>query len=109
MKSHNPVLAGYGTTIFTVMSALAVEHDAINLGQGFPDTDGPEDIRQVAADTLSEGPNQYPPMLDTPISPCCVILLTVWPGPCWTAAYRPAKLNGLEWPQQLIAGFAPAN
>ena len=66
MKSHNPVLAGYGTTIFTVMSALAVEHDAINLGQGFPDTDGPEDIREVAADTLSEGSNQYPPMLGVP-------------------------------------------
>ncbi len=63
LKSHNPVLSGYGTTIFTVMSALAVEHDAINLGQGFPDTDGPEDIRQVAADILTQGPNQYPPML----------------------------------------------
>ncbi len=66
MKLHNPVLSGYGTTIFTVMSALAFEHDAINLGQGFPDTDGPEDIRQVAADSLTQGPNQYPPMLGIP-------------------------------------------
>ncbi len=66
MKSHNSVLSGYDTTIFTVMSALSAEHDAINLGQGFPDTDGPEDIRQVAADTLIEGPNQYPPMLGIP-------------------------------------------
>ena len=66
LKSHNPVLSGYGTTIFSVMSALAVEHDAINLGQGFPDTDGPEDIRQVAADSLTQGPNQYPPMLGIP-------------------------------------------
>ena len=48
------------------MSALAVEHDAINLGQGFPDTDGPADIRQMAADTLIEGNNQYPPMLGIP-------------------------------------------
>ena len=37
----NPVFAGQGTTIFTVMSALAAEHSAINLGQGFPDEDGP--------------------------------------------------------------------
>ena len=41
VKPANTQLAGLGTTIFTVMSALAVEHDAINLGQGFPDTDGP--------------------------------------------------------------------
>ena len=48
------------------MSAMAVENDAINLGQGFPDTDGPEDIRQVAADASKEGPNQYPPMMGIP-------------------------------------------
>jgi N-succinyldiaminopimelate aminotransferase len=50
-----------GTTIFTVMSALAVEHGAINLGQGFPDEDGPRAIRDAAAKALIEGPNQYPP------------------------------------------------
>lgn len=50
-------------TIFDVMSTLAREHQAINLGQGFPDDDGPEDIRQAAADALMRGPNQYPPML----------------------------------------------
>lgn len=50
-------------TIFDVMSTLARDHEAINLGQGFPDDDGPEDIRQVAADALIRGPNQYPPML----------------------------------------------
>ena len=66
MRSHNPVLSGYDTTIFSVMSALAIEHDAINLGQGFPDIDGPEDIRQVAADCLTQGPNQYPPTLGIP-------------------------------------------
>ncbi len=59
----NPVFGALGTTIFTIMSALAVEHDAINLGQGFPDEDGPLAIRESAARALIEGPNQYPPML----------------------------------------------
>lgn len=62
MKTLNPRFAGLGTTIFTVMSALAAEHRAVNLGQGFPDEDGPEEIRAVAARALIEGPNQYPPM-----------------------------------------------
>ena len=44
------------------MSALAVKHQAINLGQGFPDEDGPEAIREAAARALRNGPNQYPPM-----------------------------------------------
>lgn len=57
----NPVFAAMGTTIFSVMSALAVEHQAINLGQGFPDEDGPLVIRERAAKALIEGPNQYPP------------------------------------------------
>lgn len=57
----NPVFAGLPTTIFTVMSALAVEHNAVNLGQGFPDEDGPLSIREIAARVLREGPNQYPP------------------------------------------------
>jgi N-succinyldiaminopimelate aminotransferase len=59
----NPVFAAQGTTIFTVMSALAVRHGAINLGQGFPDEDGPPAVRQAAARALIDGPNQYPPML----------------------------------------------
>jgi N-succinyldiaminopimelate aminotransferase len=62
----NPVFAGLPTTIFSVMSAFAVEHDAINLGQGFPDEDGPASIRGVAARALMEGPNQYPPMRGVP-------------------------------------------
>jgi N-succinyldiaminopimelate aminotransferase len=57
----NPVFGALGTTIFTVMSALAVEHRAVNLGQGFPDDDGPLAIRQTAAKALIDGPNQYPP------------------------------------------------
>ena len=58
----NPVFARLPTTIFTVMSALAVEHKAVNLGQGFPDEDGPKSIREAASRALIEGPNQYPPM-----------------------------------------------
>jgi len=62
----NPIFASLPTTIFTHMSALAVEHGAINLGQGFPDEDGPLSIRQVAARALADGPNQYPPMRGLP-------------------------------------------
>jgi N-succinyldiaminopimelate aminotransferase len=58
----NPVFDSLPTTIFTVMSALASEHRAINLGQGFPDEDGPLAIRRAAAQALIEGPNQYPAM-----------------------------------------------
>ncbi len=66
VKEPNSVLSSYGTTVFEVMSRLAIEHDAINLGQGFPDTDGPADILEAAAAALIEGPNQYPPMLGLP-------------------------------------------
>lgn len=66
MKPTNAILSAYGTTIFTIMSALAEEYQAINLGQGFPDEEGPEDIRRIAADAVSSGPNQYPPMLGLP-------------------------------------------
>jgi aspartate/methionine/tyrosine aminotransferase len=63
----NPVFAGLGTTIFTVMSALATEHGAVNLGQGFPDEDGPISVREAAAKALRDGPNQYPPMMGLPL------------------------------------------
>jgi aspartate/methionine/tyrosine aminotransferase len=62
----NPVLAGLPTTIFTQMSVLAVAHGAVNLGQGFPDTDGPVAIREAAARALVEGPNQYALMRGLP-------------------------------------------
>lgn len=62
MRGANAYLGSIGTTIFTVMSALATEHRSINLGQGFPDTDGPADVLQAAADALRDGRNQYPPM-----------------------------------------------
>jgi aspartate/methionine/tyrosine aminotransferase len=58
--SHLPV------TIFEVMSQLARDHDAINLGQGFPDGPGPEDVRRKAADAVLNGYNQYPSMMGLP-------------------------------------------
>src|ERR1700722_3282759 len=66
MKPLNATLSAIGTTIFTVMSALAVRHGSINLGQGFPDTDGPPDVLKAAADALMDGRNQYPPMTGVP-------------------------------------------
>jgi methionine transaminase len=51
-----------GTTIFTVMSALASEHGAINLGQGFPDFDGPAPLLDGVMKAMRDGHNQYPPM-----------------------------------------------
>ncbi len=63
MKPTNPVYTGLPMTIFEVMSRLAIEHKAINLGQGFPDVDGPADVKQVAAEELVSGLNQYPPMM----------------------------------------------
>jgi N-succinyldiaminopimelate aminotransferase len=66
VKNSNDVLGGFGTTIFEVMSKLAIENEAINLGQGFPDEDGPADILEKAAVASKEGPNQYPPMMGLP-------------------------------------------
>jgi len=66
MRSMNPVYASLPTTIFEKMSALARATGAINLGQGFPDAPGPEDVRRAAADELISGSNQYPPMLGIP-------------------------------------------
>ncbi|WP_435883849.1 pyridoxal phosphate-dependent aminotransferase [Streptomyces tanashiensis] len=58
----NSRLAEFGTTIFAEMSALAARTGSINLGQGFPDTDGPEEIREAAVRALRDGlGNQYPP------------------------------------------------
>ncbi len=54
------------TSIFEVVSRLAREHDAINLGQGFPEDGFPEDVIACAAQALHSGSNQYPPMLGLP-------------------------------------------
>jgi N-succinyldiaminopimelate aminotransferase len=62
----NPIFADAPTTIFETMSRLALQHDAINLGQGFPDDPGPEDVRAKAAAAVLSGWNQYPPMMGIP-------------------------------------------
>jgi N-succinyldiaminopimelate aminotransferase len=62
----NPIFADVQTSVFEVMSRLAREHNAVNLGQGFPDDPGPLDVRQRAADAVINGWNQYPPMLGLP-------------------------------------------
>ncbi|MFC9978835.1 pyridoxal phosphate-dependent aminotransferase [Gordonia sp. NPDC127522] len=59
-------LRPFTTTIFAEMSALAVEHDAVNLGQGFPDTDGPASMLDAAREAISDGRNQYPPGIGVP-------------------------------------------
>jgi N-succinyldiaminopimelate aminotransferase len=62
----NPIFSALPTTIFETMSRLAREHQAVNLGQGFPDDPGPEDVRRKAAEAVIEGWNQYPPMMGLP-------------------------------------------
>src|SRR5687767_8248192 len=62
----NPLFANLPTTIFTRMSALAVEHGAVNLGQGFPDFGWPDDVVARAAEALISGSNQYAPMPGLP-------------------------------------------
>ena len=66
MKPFNSILAGYGTTVFEVMSRLAMEHKTINLGQGFPDEEGPAAMLQALDDATRQHPNQYPPMMGVP-------------------------------------------
>ena len=66
MLSMNKVFADLPVTIFETMSQLARDNDAINLGQGFPDDPGPEDIRRAAADAVLDGYNQYPSMMGIP-------------------------------------------
>ncbi len=55
-----------GTSIFTVMSQLAASHDAVNLGQGFPDFDGPQALRDALATAMNSGRNQYAPSAGWP-------------------------------------------
>src|ERR1041384_4817965 len=66
MPSLNKVFGELPVTIFEAMSQLARDNNAINLGQGFPDEPGPEDIRQAAADASLNGYNQYPSMMGIP-------------------------------------------
>jgi len=59
-------LQGFGTTIFAEMSALAVATGSINLGQGFPDADGPPEVNEAAIAAIRDGHNQYPPGIGIP-------------------------------------------
>ncbi|CAN5373792.1 pyridoxal phosphate-dependent aminotransferase [soil metagenome] len=61
MKQHSARVSGLGTTIFAEMSALAQRTGAVNLGQGFPDTDGPASVIEAAVEALRSGRNQYAP------------------------------------------------
>ena len=64
MNAQSPLtnrLQGFGASIFAEMTALAVSTGSINLGQGFPDYDGPAEVLQIAQDQISAGNNQYPP------------------------------------------------
>ncbi len=65
MNRRQPYLAarlqGLGTTVFAEMSALAEATGSINLGQGFPDTDGPAEVAEAAVEAIRRGANQYPP------------------------------------------------
>jgi|TARA_B100000315_G_scaffold59184_1_gene53678 methionine aminotransferase len=64
LKSKLPTV---GTTIFTVMSKMALDHNAINLSQGYPDFECPERLRALVAKHLYDGKNQYPPMAGIPL------------------------------------------
>src|SRR5688500_18390807 len=62
----NPIFADQPTSIFEHMSGLARAHEAVNLGQGFPDFGWPDDVVAKAAEALTSGSNQYPPMRGIP-------------------------------------------
>ena len=84
-------MRGFGTTIFAEMSALAVQTASVNLGQGFPDTDGPRSLLDAAVDAIRTGHNQYPPGPGTPelrqpslATSAAVTAWTTTPTPrCW--------------------------
>ncbi|MEU4341386.1 pyridoxal phosphate-dependent aminotransferase [Nocardia sp. NPDC023852] len=70
MPSQPPTVARlrpFASTIFAEMTELAIRHDAVNLGQGFPDTDGPAGMLEVARRAIADGLNQYPPGRGMPV------------------------------------------
>jgi N-succinyldiaminopimelate aminotransferase len=66
VKTQSTRLDGLGTTIFAEMSALALRTDSVNLGQGFPDTDGPASVIEAVEDAMHHGRNQYAPGIGVP-------------------------------------------
>jgi N-succinyldiaminopimelate aminotransferase len=67
MRTQSSRIDGLGTTIFARMSALAAATGAVNLGQGFPDSDGPDVVREAAVEALRGGANQYAPGVGVPV------------------------------------------
>ncbi|WP_327151252.1 pyridoxal phosphate-dependent aminotransferase [Nocardia sp. NBC_01329] len=70
MSSRSPTvdrLRPFAATIFAEMTELAVRHEAVNLGQGFPDSDGPAGMLEVARAAIADGLNQYPPGRGMPV------------------------------------------
>ena len=65
-KPLNELFTDLPTTIFTVMTNLAIKHNTINLGQGFPDEEGPEEMKKLVGAATAEHHNQYPPMFGIP-------------------------------------------
>ncbi|MBZ0171068.1 MAG: aminotransferase class I/II-fold pyridoxal phosphate-dependent enzyme [Phycisphaerales bacterium] len=66
-RNHiTPALRPFGTSIFAVMTGLALEHDAVNLSQGSPDEDGPDFLKEAAARAMRDKPNQYAPFAGVP-------------------------------------------
>ncbi|KAL3157538.1 hypothetical protein ABBQ32_011995 [Trebouxia sp. C0010 RCD-2024] len=65
-KPLNDLFTGLPTTIFTVMTNLAIKHKTINLGQGFPDEEGPDNMKRLVGSATLEHHNQYPPMFGVP-------------------------------------------
>ncbi len=66
VKPLNDLFTGLPTTIFTVMTNLAIKHKTINLGQGFPDEEGPDKMKQLVGAATTDQHNQYPPIFGIP-------------------------------------------
>ena len=112
-------LRGFGETIFTPITALAIQHRAVNLGQGFPDFDGPDFVKRAAREAIDAGHNQYAPMAGIPalreaiadwfaegtglvVDPDAEVTVT---SGCTEAI--PATLLGLVDPGQEVVVFEP--
>ena len=94
-------LDGIGSTIFAEMSALAVRTQAINLGQGFPDEDGPSSVVEVAVEAMRAGRNQYPPGHGTPEMVAAVI---EHQRACYGLELEPAQVVVTTGATKAIAG-----
>ncbi|HET7277470.1 MAG TPA: pyridoxal phosphate-dependent aminotransferase [Dermatophilaceae bacterium] len=94
-------LDGIGSTIFAEMSALAVRTQAINLGQGFPDEDGPSSVVEVAVAAMRAGRNQYPPGHGTPEMVAAVI---EHQRACYGLELEPAQVVVTTGATEAIAG-----